>query len=117
MMAAGRPHVLARYLGFTLRFGSYLAFAFVLVGLAWVSVDGGHTPGEAFVVRLSEFGCLDYLLSPVGLTNLGLVVLMFTPVTGMVVAAVALLLERDWRYFAVAVGVLIILSVSMALAA
>lgn len=116
-MATGRPQVLATYLGTTLRVGSYVAFVLILLGLGWVLANGGHAPGEAFVVRLNEMGRLDYLLSPVGLVNLGLAVLMFTPVTAMLVAAVALLLERDWRYFGVAVAVLIILSVSMALAA
>jgi uncharacterized membrane protein len=95
-------------MSWTLRTGALAAMALILVGLLWAGASG-YQPGASPVLPLGQLLDPATLFAPLGLLNLGMVVLLLTPVAGILVAGVSFVAQRDWRYAAVSLAVLLIL--------
>ena len=107
---------LSLYLSLTLRTGALAALALIVVGLLWAGASG-YRPGESPVLPIAKLFRSAMLLSPLGVLNLGMLVLLLTPIAGLVVAGTVFLLEKDWRYAAVSGAVLLVLSAGTLLSA
>jgi uncharacterized membrane protein len=93
--------------------------AFIAAGLAGSFLVGweGSLAGAGPVDRAtSDFGILPRgltTLRPAALVQVGLVILLLTPVARVVASVVGFALERDWLYVAVTAAVLAILLTSL----
>lgn len=83
----------------------------LLVG--WDGSLRGAPPGNAPLTDFSSMGASLAALRPVGFAQLGLVVLVATPVARVAASAVAFLLEGDRLYAAITLAVLVILALSL----
>jgi uncharacterized membrane protein len=103
-----------RLLGNLLRAGVLIAAAFVLAGGIWYLLRFGGTPTDYRVFRgePSELRSLGgilgglFALTPRGLIQFGLLLLIATPVARVALSAVAFHLERDRTYVAITLLVL-----------
>jgi len=99
-----------RLLGTTLRIGMALAAAVVLVGVLVLLATRGQvaTDDRVFRGEPSELRGVAGIwraarhLRPRGLIQLGLLILIATPIARVVFAAIAFARQRDWLYTAVA---------------
>ena len=99
-----------RLLGTTLRIGMALAAAVVLVGVLVLLATRGQvaTDDRVFRGEPSELRGVAGIwraarhLRPRGLIQLGLLILIATPIARVVFAALAFARQRDWLYTAVA---------------
>lgn len=91
--------------------GSFCAAGLLVLGLGMLIFRAQPEEHLAALTRpdLSDF--LSHLLrgESVGVISLGILVMMFTPLLRVVVAAFSFFWEKDFRYAAVAVGVMLIL--------
>lgn len=106
------PGLERRIVATTLRTGVIVACVLMAAGVALAIGKGrlvahGVTPGQIW--RLVTGG------HPSGLMALGLVVLTATPVLRVVLLAAGWAYARDWRFLAVALGVLCAIGVGIAL--
>lgn len=81
-----------------------------------VGWDGSLVGAPPVTVALSDFGAMPaslIALRPVGIVQLGLLVLVATPVVRVAASVVAFLLEGDRLYAGITIAVLVILLVSL----
>ena len=109
-MTDERVEILISYL---LRTGVTLAAAVVLAGGAWyLTAHGAETPAyrtfHATHWQRSDWGRAR------GLIELGLLILIATPVARVVFSLVSFALERDRSYVLITLGVLVVLAYSLA---
>lgn len=113
---------LERIIGVLLRTGVVLSAALVVAGgIIYLARHGGEPPhyrtfaGEPSDLRTIA-GIVTYTLAlrGRGIIQLGLLVLIATPVLRVAVSALAFALERDWLYVAVTSIVLAVLVFSLA---
>jgi uncharacterized membrane protein len=99
------------YVSNILLIGSYSAVALSLLGLLAilffaqppaVKVELKPLSFSAFFSQLKE-------LNPLAFLNLGILVMMLTPLFRVMTAAFSFFLEKDYKYVLIALGVLIIL--------
>ena len=99
--------------------GVALSAALIAAGLLGSLVVGwnGSLTGAPPVDRVaSDFGALPRgltTLRPMALVQVGLLVLLLTPVARVAASVVGFLLERDWLYVAITTGVLGVLLASL----
>jgi uncharacterized membrane protein len=91
-MSQLREPAFDRQVALVLRIGAYGGFLIMLAGL---------------VVGLSPTGEMSFAIERVGV-----LVMLATPVTRVVVACVLFLSEKDWKYGGISFGVLVILLLS-----
>jgi uncharacterized membrane protein len=98
-----------------LRYGSLISTLVMALGVTLAFFRGGAetrsaglSPG-ALLMKALEF-------DPVGITELGILLLLLTPVFRVAIATVAFGLERDHRYVLISLGVLTVMLASMAYA-
>ena len=108
-------------IGRLLTWGVLLAATVTLVGglLLLLQRGGEPIPGRAFVGVASELTRIASVvrgattLDPAALTQLGLILLIATPVARVALAAVGFSMERDWLYVSVSLIVLVVLVASL----
>ena len=111
----GKKDKIDAWVGNILLVGSYSAAILLFIGL-FALLLFARTPGtplESKPLSLSLF--LSYLKAknPVALLNLGILVMMLTPLFRVITAGFSFFLEKDYRYLLTAAGVLIILASSL----
>lgn len=99
------------YVGTILLIGSFCAAGMLILGLGilfFQTHPQDHLTGS---VRSSFFNLISSLLrgEPIAIINLGILLMMLTPFFRVVVAVFSFLWEKDLRYAAVALGVMLIL--------
>jgi uncharacterized membrane protein len=99
------------WVGNVLLIGSYAAALLLLVGLFMLLLSDQTTAARLESKPLSFSGLLSHLKdrSPLTLLNLGILVMMLTPLLRVLTAGFSFLLEKDYKYLLIASGVLIIL--------
>jgi len=103
------------YVGNILLIGSYSAAALSLVGLIlhlfFAQTPVGELESKPFSFSLFFSGLKER--NPLAFLNLGILVMMFTPLLRVITAGFSFFLEKDYKYVWIALGVLIILLVSI----
>jgi uncharacterized membrane protein len=91
--------------------GSFCAAGLLVLGLGMLVFRAQPEEHLATLTRPDFSNLLSHLLrgESVGVISLGILVMMFTPLLRVVVAAFSFFWEKDFRYAAVAVGVMLIL--------
>ncbi len=85
----------------------------LLVGLALDAIDSRSLP--AAVAPPAEAVSRALALRPSGFLSLGLLVLLATPIVRVIGSIVVFIWERDWRYVAITLFVLLVIVVSIVL--
>ena len=101
-----------------LRYGALLATVVMAVGITLTLVHGiPATIGESRPVHLELLVEQVLRLEPVAIIELGILLLLFTPIARIVIAVIGFALERQWKYVAISLGVLavVLLSISFAI--
>ncbi len=103
------------WVGNILLIGSYSAAVLLLVGLVML-LFFARTPAAPLESKPLSFSLLFSGLkekNPLALLNLGILVMMLTPLFRVITAGFSFFLEKDYKYVLVASGVLIILLASI----
>lgn len=103
-----------RFIGSVLKYGVFLASAVVLVGGILYLIAYGAEPANYQFFRgepnklCSPIGIVTTALSgdPLGIIQLGLLILIATPVSRVTLSVLMFLLQRDWLYAIVTLFVL-----------
>ena len=102
-----------RWIAGTLRWGSYLSALLLAVGVVWVAFDPSVPiqvgPGMPFRILGEQLATGN----PYALMQLGLLVLLATPLLRVVVAAGSFWRRKEWRYTVVALLVLLSVAASV----
>ncbi len=93
--------------------GLILSVALILFGLvlAWVN----HQSVPAQVLPLGEIVANISSMNAAGFLSLGLLVLIATPIVRVITSFVSFLIEKDWRFAAITLVVLVTIFVSILL--
>jgi uncharacterized membrane protein YfcA/uncharacterized membrane protein len=102
-----------RGIAFVLRWGSYLSAALLAVGVAWVATaaDVPIQAGPAMPLRALAAQLLEW--NPYAVMQLGLLLLLATPLVRLVIAGAGFARQRDWRAALIPVGVLALILLSV----
>ena len=103
------------WVGNVLLIGSYAAAILLLAGLVALFFFDQTTAArlESKPLSLSTFFSHLKEGSPLTLVNLGILVMMLTPLLRVITAGFSFFLEKDYKYLLIASGVLIILLASI----
>lgn len=103
------PRAVIRWIAFTLRWGSYLSALVLLLGVTWVAVAhdlplqvGPPMPLKALGPQLLE-------RNPYAVMQLGILLLLVTPLLRAAVAGASFWVNRERRYTLVALAVLAVI--------
>ena len=104
-----------KYVSTILLIGSFCAAGLLVLGLGMSYSQAQPQSWPAGSRGFSLVGSIEPLLrgEPTAIINLGILVMMLTPFSRVVVAAFSFLLERDLTYASVAFGVMLILLATM----
>jgi len=94
--------------------GSSLSFVIMIAG--FILLVGKPLPSRALAQPVPEVLAGSARLEPLALINLGILVLMATPVLRVIIAIVGFALERRWRFVGVSGLVFAMLMISFAVA-
>ena len=97
-----------------LRYGSSISTAVMALGLIFGLLRGGGSlarPGSAASPAMLLSRALQF--DPVGVAELGILLLLLTPVFRIIIAVVAFGLERDTKYVLISLGVLAVMAFSI----
>ena len=99
------------YVGTILLIGSFCAAALLILGLGILSFQAHPRDYLNSLIRPYFSDIFSNLLrgEPIAIINLGILLMMLTPFFRVVVAVFSFLWEKDFRYAAVALGVMLIL--------
>ncbi len=99
------------WVGNVLLVGSYAAAVLLLAGLFALLLSDQTSTARLQSKPLSFSGFFSHLKdrSPLTLLNLGILVMMLTPLLRVITAGLSFFLEKDYKYLLIASGVLIIL--------
>ena len=101
--------------GNLLRAGVVLSALVVAAGAVWYLAVNGSTPVSYHQFRRGPIGLhsMEALPGPLKVIEIGLLLLIFTPVARVGFALVAFYLERDFMYVAITLAVLLVLLYSI----
>ena len=101
--------------GYALFFGAMLSFVLVGAGLIALALhpDGSSLPGKTIAAALRSA----LALQPAGLINLGVLILLATPLLRVVIAVAGFAALKWWRFAIISLIVLAMLLVSFFVAA
>jgi uncharacterized membrane protein len=100
-----------------LRYGSLTATVVMSLGLAVMLVRGtGASLPAHHRIRVAQLLPRLIRADPLALTECGILLLLLTPIFRIIVAAITFALERDFKYVAISLGVLVIVLVSIGFA-
>jgi uncharacterized membrane protein len=95
-----------------LRYGSMLSTLVMALGVALAMRRGGvGSPSEGPSTRGLIRSVIE--LEPMGIAELGILLLLLTPVLRVATAIVAFRIERDYKYVLISSGVLLVILASM----
>ncbi len=104
-----------RWIAGTLRWGSYLSALLLAVGVVWVALDPSVPiqvgPGMPFRILGEQLATGN----PYAIMQLGLLVLLATPLLRVVVAAGSFWRRKEWRYTVISLLVLLSVLISVLL--
>lgn len=95
-----------------LRTGVYTSVIFMLLGLGLLVLK--PAPVDAQVLSLGQMLSLALEFHPVGLLNLGLIVLLATPFVGVFITAITFIMKKESLFAIISLAVLIVLFISLA---
>jgi uncharacterized membrane protein len=98
-----------------LRYGSVISTLVMAAGVALAFARGTGLAGAASL-HTRELLIKAFEFDPIGITQLGLLLLLLTPVFRVVAAIAAFGIERDFKYVLISSGVLLIVLGSIAFA-
>ena len=106
------PHFVERWTGRTLRFGVWASGAFMVVGLGLISLQPIHSNVPAALPTFEELvsGFFSRSVDALTIVNVGLVLLMTTPLLRVFTAILGFTAEKDWKYSGVALVVFLMLA-------
>jgi uncharacterized membrane protein len=107
-----------RAIAVALRYGSLISTLVMALGLGLMLLRGSAMSLATYHrIRLSQLFSLVVRFDPAGLTELGVLLLLLTPLFRILVAIISFALERDLKYVLIALGVLsvVLLSISFAI--
>jgi len=106
-----------RAISWVLRYGAILSTLVMAVGIGLALWRG---PSATFVayerIRPKVFLANLIKLEPGAVTEMGILLLLFTPIIRIIVAAATFAFERDHKYLLISLGVLAVLIFSISLA-
>lgn len=110
------PETAGRWIAVVLRWGSFLAAGLMLAGVAWLllAADVPWQVGPPIPLRLLFAQLRE--ANPYALMQVGLTLLLLTPLLRIAVAAVSFWAQKERRYTLVSLVVLAIILVSILLA-
>lgn len=108
-----KEDIVYRYISSILKLGTYLSGSILFLGLVLLIYYPLKTPDALF--SFSELSSELFKLNPYAFINLGVLILIFTPVLRVIVAIISFFLEKDKKYIWISSGVLLILIGSMIL--
>jgi len=97
-----------------LRYGSSISTAVMALGLIFGLLRGGGSlvrPASAVSPAMLLSRALQF--DPVGVAELGILLLLLTPVFRIIIAVVSFGLERDTKYILISLGVLVVMAFSI----
>jgi uncharacterized membrane protein len=102
----------------TLRIGAYSAFIILISGLVlFLFTSLGTTPNAGLLpTSFGKFLSSLFKFQPLGVINLGLLVLMFTPLLRVIIALISFLKLKDSKYSLISLGVFLILTFGLLVA-
>ncbi|MGB2696258.1 MAG: DUF1634 domain-containing protein [Candidatus Zixiibacteriota bacterium] len=94
-----------------LKIGAYSAFIILILGLALFLFTSPGPARDAKLLPMSVGELLSSLsgFQPQGVINIGLLVLMFTPMLRVIIALFSFLKLKDFKYSLISLGVFLIL--------
>lgn len=98
-----------RWIGATLRWGSYLSALLLLVGVAWILLASDVPIQAGPPMPLAALGGQLAEGNPYAVMQLGLMLLLATPLVRVAVAGVSFWLGRERRYTLLALGALAVI--------
>lgn len=111
----GKKEKIDIYVSNILLIGSYSAAALSLIGL-FMLLFFAQTPAAKLESKPLSFSLFLSCLkgkNPLSFLNLGILLMMLTPLFRVMTAALSFFLEKDYKFVLIACGVLIILLVSI----
>jgi uncharacterized membrane protein len=106
-----------RVIAGVLRYGSLISTLTMALGLGLMLVRGPAVSLPVYHrIRLSLLVSGLIRFDPAALTELGILLLLFTPVFRIIVAVVTFALERDAKYVLISLSVLVVVLLSLSLA-
>ena len=99
-----------------LRYGALISTLIMAAGVLLRIFRGHGGGGGAGFVHLQDLFPQVLQLDPVAVTELGVLLLLFTPVARIFVAVVTFAIERDMKYTLISLGVLAVVLFSIAFA-
>ena len=106
-----------KWAGVVLQVGMYASFGAMVAGLVWwlaVGAPGGETAAAA-VIPLDRIVAELAAFNPLALLNTGVILLLATPGMTLLALLAAYLVARNYRWAGIAVGVALILLLSLAI--
>ena len=106
-----------RAIALVLRYGSLISTVMIALGLALMLRRGPNLPLAAdhrLRLPMLVFGLLH--LDPAAVTELGILLLLLTPLFRIIVAGVSFALERDLKFVLISLGVLLVVLLSISYA-
>ncbi len=108
-----KEDIVHRYISSILKLGTYLSGSILIFGFILLIFSPSKTSATLF--SFSELSSELFKLNPYAFINLGVLILIFTPVSRVIVAIISFFLEKDKKYIWISSGVLLILIGSMIL--
>ena len=102
-----KEDIVHRYISLILKLGTYLSGSILVLGFILLIFSPSKTSATLF--SFSELFSEIFKLNPYAFINLGVLILIFTPVLRVIVAIISFLLEKDKKYIWISSGVLLIL--------
>lgn len=103
---------LERLIGTVLRYGMAVSLTVLVIGLVLFALSpSGH---EEVDLSLEEILRGSIEGNPIAVIDLGIVLLIATPLTRVVTAMMVFAVDRDWRFALVALAVLALLTLAVA---
>jgi len=109
-------HRATTFIAAVLRWGSYLSATLLFVGLVWALLVPALPAQPSQAIPLRMLAPQLAAGNPNALMQVGILLLLLTPLLRIVTAAVSFQAEREWRYTLVSLTVLAIILVSLLLA-
>ena len=111
---SSKDNRLYKWLYFAFRIGIACCLCLVFLGFILASITGAEftdrvVPPSQFFQRISE-------MDPLAIITLGILVLVLTPFSGVILAVVTFLMAKDKLYLGISMAVLCVLLLSLVLA-
>jgi uncharacterized membrane protein len=108
-----------RAITLVLRYGSLVSTLIMAVGSVLAAYRGIGLVATSHSIHPEVLLSNVLHFDPLAITELGILLLLFTPIARIVVALLGFAMERDWKYTLISLGVLaiVLLSISFAVEA